>query len=60
MKITQKELQRLEELRRLGTPLDPTVLEEAKAVCQGLEIAQTGSLVESYLYARASGAWASW
>jgi hypothetical protein len=55
MNMTQKDIRLFEELLRLGTPLDPTVLEEARARCQGIEITQTGSLVESGLYAQASG-----
>jgi hypothetical protein len=55
MKITQEELQLLEELHRSGTFLDPTVLEEARAACQGLQITQTGNYLENVVYAQAAG-----
>jgi hypothetical protein len=55
MKITNEELRVLEELHHYGTPLDGTVLEEAKAACRGLEIFQTGNCTENVVFAQASG-----
>jgi hypothetical protein len=55
MKITDEELQLLEELRHYGTPLDGTVLREARAARRGLKLTQTGNPVENSLYAKASG-----
>lgn len=56
MKITDEELQVLEELRHYGTPLDATVLRVARAARRGLEITQSGNIAENALYAQASGA----
>jgi hypothetical protein len=55
MKITDEELQVLEELRHYGTPLDGTVLQEARAARQSLEIMQTGNSNENIVYARSWG-----
>jgi hypothetical protein len=55
MKLTDEELQVLEELRHYGTPLDGTVLREARAARRGLEIMQTGNCAENTVYAPASG-----
>jgi hypothetical protein len=55
MKITDEELQVLEELHHYGTPLDAAVLEEARAARRGLEITQTGNCAENALYAQTSG-----
>jgi hypothetical protein len=55
MKIADEELQVLEELHHYGTPLDATVLQEARVARRGLEIVQTGNCVENAVYAEASG-----
>jgi hypothetical protein len=55
MKITDRELELLEELRQYGTPVDGTVLREARTARRGLDITQTGNCVEDVLYAQASG-----
>jgi hypothetical protein len=55
MKITREELYSFEELHRWGTPLDATVLEEARAECRGLEVVQNPNWIESLVFPRASG-----
>jgi hypothetical protein len=55
MKITERELRRLEELHEGGTFVDPTVLEEARAARRGLEIDQDPNWFQSLVLPKASG-----
>jgi hypothetical protein len=55
MYITDQELELLEQLHHYGTPLDETVLREARAARRGLKIIQTGNCAENTVYATASG-----
>jgi hypothetical protein len=55
MKTCQKDLELFEELLHWGTALEPTVVEEARVECRGLQITQSGNCWESVVYAKASG-----
>ncbi len=55
MKITDEELQVIEELHHFGTPLDDAVLKEARAARKELRIVQAGQCYENVVYAQAMG-----
>ena len=55
MRSRQEELKRFEELRLHGTPLDEAVFKNAKAASLGLEIMQSGDVVENLIYVKPAG-----